>query len=96
MYDASISAVGAASMRMDVSAHNMANLNTEDALAQRVSLSARQNKGGVNADVYTTNRKPDLLTETVEQINVDNYLQGNLEAIKTQDQMTGSIIDLLA
>ena len=96
MYDASISAVGAASMRMGVSAHNMANLSTEDALAQRVSLTARQNQGGVNADVYTTNRKPDLLTETVEQMNVDHYLQGNLEAIKTQDQMTGSIIDLLA
>ncbi|NCC52551.1 MAG: flagellar basal body rod protein [Spartobacteria bacterium] len=96
MYDASISAINAASLRMDVSAHNMANLNTEDALAQRVSLSEQYRQGGVRADVYTSTARPDLLTETVEQLAVDHYLQGNIEAVRAQDEMTGSIIDLLA
>lgn len=96
MMDASISAVNAAEMRMAVSAHNTANLNTEDARAQRVSLQEAPDRGGVEATVETVEAPPDILTETIEQINVDNYLQGNLAAVRTQDQMTGSVIDLLA
>ena len=96
MYEASVSGIRAASVRMDVSAHNTANLNTKDAMAYRVRQSERRNYGGTSTTVYRTDKRPDLLDETVEQMSVKHYMKANVSALKTQDEMHGTVIDLLA
>ena len=96
MIEASISGVRAAEERMSASAHNVANLNTEEARALRVRLSERANRGGVDARTERTEERPDLAEETVEQMSARNYLKANANAIRTQDEMLGTLLDILA
>ena len=96
MMEASISGIQAAGLRMEVSAHNTANLNTEGARAQRVRQSERPDRGGTTAEVEQTDHPPELLEETVEQMTTAHYLKANAKALRTQDEMLGTMIDLIA
>ena len=96
MMEASISGIQAAGLRMEVSAHNTANLNTEGARAQRVRQSERPDQGGTTAEVEQTDSPPELLEETVEQLTTAHYLKANTKALRTQDEMLGTMIDLIA
>jgi type III secretion system FlhB-like substrate exporter len=96
MMEASISAIRAADTGMAVSAHNVANMMTKEARAQRVAIQEQPNLGGVRAQVQTTDQRPDLMHETAVQIATDSYFQGNMTALKTQNDMMGQVIDLMA
>ena len=96
MMEASLSGIQAAGLRMEVSAHNTANLNTENARAQRVRQSERPDQGGTTADVEQTDSPPELLEETVGQMTTAHYLKANAKALRTQDEMLGTMIDLIA
>jgi flagellar hook protein FlgE len=96
MLDASTSGIIAAGLRMDVSAHNTANLNTDGARAQRVRQSELPDQGGTRAEVVQTDSPPELVEETVEQMTTAHYLKANAKALRTQDEMLGTMIDLIA
>ena len=93
---AAISAVHVGYVRMAVASHNIANINTAQARAQRVRMAEQPHLGGVSARVETGSRPPDLIDATIEQISAKNYVKANLQTLKMQDEMIGNVIDLIA
>ena len=99
---AALSGSQASLLRQDVSAHDIANINTPGfqqvtphqveilPAGTRVSHFARTPNDSV------TLSNTDLATEMVEQKVNSTTLSANLATIKAQDKMTGEIIDLLA
>lgn len=79
---------------MQVSAHNTANLSTEDARAQRVTQQELPHSSGVQASVVITESRPDIITESVEQIYTPQSLRANVNAVKTENEMQQEALDL--
>ncbi len=96
MFEASISGLHAAGLRMAASAHNIANMNTPDAQAHRVVQRDRPNLGGVDAWETRTDRPPDLVEDIVDQRIARHAMSANAAVLRSQDQAYGTIIDLLA
>lgn len=94
MYETSVSGIRAAEERLNVSAHNTANLNTKDARALRITQESRPRAAGVEADVVITDQRPDITTESIEQLYTIQSLRANAAAFKTQDEIDTSTIDL--
>jgi len=95
------SALRVTQVRQDVTANNIANVNTDGFAAKNVVL-ADQNPGvAVAAIRKTPNNNPqgfsntDLATEMTGMIvNRDTY-GANARVIKVQDRMLGEVIDLI-
>ena len=81
---------------MDWSAHNTANINTEDARATRVTARELQNRAGVETMSVRTEAHPEMVIETVEQMESHHQLKANVAVERTQHEMTGEVIDLFA
>ena len=96
MMEASVSGLRAGMLRMSVSAHNVANLNTEGGRALSVRQTEQPDLSGVRAEAYQTESEPDLLEETAGQMTTSHYLKAQASAIRTQDEMLGSIINIMA
>lgn len=75
------------------SAANVANVNTPNYNAVTTTL---QNpaQGSVQAVSSTSNSPTDLAKEFTDQIVIQNGFDANARAIKAQDEMIGSLIDL--
>lgn len=100
---ASISSIGssglqAAQLRLDASANNVANMNTQGYRREVVAQEAAADSAGVRA---TVQREQDakavaLEQEAVEQMSATYAFKANLQTIKTQDEMMGSLLDVKA
>ncbi|CAN7555311.1 flagellar basal body rod protein [Acidovorax sp. Leaf76] len=100
---ASISSIGssglqAAQLRLDASANNVANMNTPGYRREVVAQQEAKDSAGVQA---TVQREQDakgvaLEQEAVEQMSATYAFKANLQTIKTQDQMMGSLLDTRA
>lgn len=96
---ASISTSGlqAAQVRLQASAHNVANLQTEDFHRQEVAQQARPDGGGVDA---TVKRSPAagaaLEADVVEQIGAKHAFFANAAVFRTADRMLGTLLDAQA
>ena len=100
---ASISSIGnsglqAAQLRLDASAHNVANMNTPHFRRTVVAQEAAADSAGVRA---TAQRQQEveavaLEKEAVEQMSATYAFKANLQTIKTQDKMMGSLLDVKA
>ncbi len=109
----SLSALAAARKKMDVTANNVANANTDEFKKSRVTLS-EESSGGVSAsvDVVDTSGIPkeaiqngrlvqtessnvDLAEEITELIPTKAFHEANLKTLKTQQDMLGTVIDLM-
>lgn len=100
---ASISSIGssglqAAQLRLDASANNVANMNTPNYRRQVVQQEATADSAGVRA---TVQREPQaegvaLEQEAVEQISATYAFKANLQTIKAQDEMMGSLLNVKA
>ena len=81
-----------AQLRLDASAHNVANMNTPGFKRQSVAQQA-QPGGGVSAAVQTA---PDAGTgleqDAVEQLSATYAFKANLQTLKTADQMLGTLL----
>ena len=102
----------AAERRQAASAHNTANLNTDGVSRQRVSSQARPTGSGVDTTVDTVELSDagreiaqtvegpqnniDAASETVSQITARNQFTSNARALRTQDDMLGTALDILA
>ena len=110
----SLSALQAFTKKVEVSANNTANVNTDGFKKDTVTLS-EGSKGGVTATVQKVATPGPLAQvqttkgeEMVEQSNVElteeipaNVLnqrafEANVKAIQTQDQMTKSVLNIIA
>ncbi len=98
---ASVSAIRAQSVRMDISANDVANYDTPD-YAQSRAIFAEQKPGTRIADIQKiASPAPgysatDYAEEAVEQIDTSASFQANLRTISVQDSMTGDLLDILA
>ena len=100
---ASISSIGssglqAAQLRLDASANNVANMNTPGYRREVVAQEEAAESAGVRA---TVQREQDgkgvaLEQEAVEQMSATYAFKANLQTIKTQDEMMGSLLDVKA
>ncbi|MDY0117881.1 MAG: hypothetical protein RBR59_09905, partial [Sulfurimonadaceae bacterium] len=86
-----ISSMYAHQQMMNVSANNVANVNTERFVPTDVKMSSEQN-GGVSAnlrmatDSGSQRSQTDLAKEIPDQMVVSNVTSANVAAIKTQDE----------
>lgn len=89
------SGLRAASLGMQVAAHNIANLATPDATRQSVALSAEA--GGVSARVVEAPADPGTPVEDVAAMLTYKAMAGaNLFVLKVADQTLGGLLDVSA
>lgn len=100
---ASLSSIGssglqAAQLRLDASANNVANANTSGYRRLSVAQQAVADSAGVRASVErdANERGVALEQEAVEQMSATYAFKANLQTLKTQDQMLGSLLDVKA
>lgn len=99
----SISSIGssglqAAQLRLDASAHNVANMNTPNYRRQVVAQEEAEGSAGVRASVLRQQEAEAvaLEKEAVEQMSATYAFKANLQTIKAQDEMMGSLLDVKA
>lgn len=93
--EASISGIRAALVRLDVSANDVANANTDGHTNHRVVNRSRAG-GGVDASVEQTDQPVSLEEETAERIIAAHELRADAAVLRTQSAMDETILDLLA
>lgn len=94
-----LSGMQAASTRLDVSAHNVANVQTPNFHRQVVhqqSVQSQETAGVVTTVGKAAEVGADLAADMVEQMSASYSYKANLHTIQTQEQMTGSLLDLKA
>lgn len=100
---ASISSIGssglqAAQLRLDASANNVANMNTQGYRREVVAQEEVAESAGVRATVQREQGANGvaLEQEAVEQMSSTYAFRANLQTIKTQNEMMGSLLDVTA
>lgn len=89
------SGMQAASTRLNVSAHNVANADTPN--FQRQVVHQSQETAGVVASVGKSEEiGVDLAAELVEQQAASYAYKANLRTIRTQEELMGSLLDVKA
>lgn len=95
-FDAAVSGIRASSLRLAVSANNVANLNTEGFKASRSVMQENEVGGGVRVNIEKTDHGADLGEEMVEQMVALRYGQANGKVFKIQSEMLGDLVNILA
>ncbi|SFE06562.1 flagellar basal body protein [Paracidovorax konjaci] len=91
------SGLRAAQLQLDTSAHNVANLNTEGFRRQTVEQEAVPDQGGVEARAGRAAAAGASLEEdAVSQMSATYAFSANLQMVKTEDRMLGSLLDTKA
>ena len=100
---ASISSIGssglqAAQLRLDASAHNVANMNTPGFRRTVVAQEEAADSAGVRATVQRAadEKSVALEQEAVEQIAATYAFKANLKTLQAENQMMGSLLDVQA
>jgi flagellar basal body rod protein FlgB len=98
-----LSGMRAAQLRLDTSAHNVANAQTPDFQRQVVTQTARPGLGGVDAQVHQevagTSASGDFghLAEDMVAQRMSVYsFAANLRTVETEDRMLGTLLDTRA
>ena len=91
-----LSGLAAASLQLQSSAHNIANTQTPDLRRRRVQQTAEPS-AGVRASVETAAVPGDALAEDiVNQMAASVVYRANLQVLRTDRSLTGSLLDVLA
>jgi len=97
---ANISSIQAHQTMMNGNAHNVANVNTDGFVPTDTrmfeaenAVSAKSRKADDNGSAKS---QTDLSKEITDQIIVEDATAVNVSAIKTQDEMFGSLLDIKA
>ncbi|HEY9202839.1 MAG TPA: hypothetical protein VIM82_00790 [Sulfurimonas sp.] len=95
-----ISSVQAHQTMMNSSANNVANVNSEKYVPTDVRMQSSENSVTPNVrradDNGSANSQSDLSKELTDQIVVEDVTAANVAAIRTQDEMLGSLLDTKA
>jgi len=95
-----ISSIQAHQTMMNTNANNVANVNTDGFIPSDTRMS--DEGGSVTANTRTaddtgsTKSQTDLAKELPDQIIVEDAVEANVVAIKTQDDVLGSLLDIKA
>ena len=87
------SGMQAAQQRLHASAHNVANQQTPGFRRQQVEQQANPQGGVTTQTVRSTDTGVALETEAVEQISASYAYLANLQVLRTQDRMQGTLLD---
>ena len=88
------SGLRAAQLRLDTSAHNVANLNTAGFHRQSVVQQAVANQGGVRASVQQAPSEGAALEhDMVDQIAASYAFKANAVVLRTADKTLGTLLD---
>lgn len=82
-----------AQQRLDASAHNVANQQTPGFRRQQVQQQSLPDNGGVQAQTARAAPGMQLEQEAVEQISASYAYLANLQVLRTNDRMAGSLLD---
>ncbi|WP_188109191.1 hypothetical protein [Sulfurimonas crateris] len=95
-----ISSLQAHQTMMNSSANNVANVNSERYVPTDVRMQSSENTVTPNVrkadDNGSANSQTDLSKELTDQIIVEDVTAANVAAIRTQDEMLGSLLDTKA
>jgi flagellar hook protein FlgE len=89
------SGIEAYSTKMEVTANNIANVNSENFKASQVTMRENPN-GGVDARVSQTADKVDISREAVEMLSTTAGFKANLKVLKTNSEMSQSLLDIIS
>lgn len=98
---ASVSGIQASTLRADVGAHDVANINTpgfsqtrpvQSALTNGTQVAALQKIAPASPEYSAT----ELAEEAVEQMENLATLKANSQTLRTQDEMLGHVVDWFA
>jgi flagellar hook protein FlgE len=84
---------------MNNSAANVANVNTDGYVPRDTTISETQN-GGTKANTTLSTStgseksQTDLTKEITDQITIEKTAASNVQAIRTQNEMLGSLLDI--
>lgn len=87
---------------MNNDAHNVANVNTDRYVPNNTVIEEADNQGSTKAvtskadDIGAEKSQTNLTKEITDQITIEKVTAANVQAIKTQDTMLGSLLDLKA
>ncbi len=99
MISSNVSSIQASQVFMNNNANNIANVNTDGFIPSDTRLSDTAN-GSVSANtrLATDNGSPksqtDLTKEMTDQITISRSVEANVNAIKSQDEMFGALLDI--
>ncbi|MDO8453124.1 MAG: hypothetical protein Q7S59_00975 [Sulfurimonas sp.] len=94
-----ISSIQSHQTMMNVNANNVANVNSDGFVPSSVKMSSNGNSVSANsrmADNSSLKSQTDLTKEIPDQIVVQKATAVNVSAIKTQNEMFGSLLDIRA
>ena len=80
---------------LNSNANNIANVNTKDHNATRTVLE-NNTQSSVEAVNSKTNKETNLSKELTNQIPIEKGFDAQVKAIKTQEEMMGGILNILA
>lgn len=88
------SGLQAAQQKLNSSAHNVANMNTQGFRSVEVSQEAVEPQGGVRTRTGRAAQEGVALEkEAVDQMEATYSFSANLQVMKTQERMLGSLLD---
>ena len=94
-----VSSIQAHQTLMDNNANNIANVNTDGFVPNNGRVKGGES-GSVRAELSAAadngsmQRQTDLSKELTDQITIERGVEANVAAIRTQDQMYGSLLDI--
>lgn len=95
-----VSSIGAHQKMLDVNANNVSNVNTDGFVPSDTRMSEGKNSVTPNIrkadDSGSKTSQTDLAKELPDQIVAQDAAAVNVTAIKTQDEMFGSLLDIKA
>lgn len=94
MFGPNLSSIRAHIGWMERNAVNVANVSTQDYNAVQTTLEG--GGGGVRAVTSRTGQESDLTTQMTDQLVIAAGVGANVAAVKTQDGMLGTLLDLKA
>lgn len=99
MISSNISSLMSNQTYMNNNAHNIANVNTDGFVPRNTTISETAN-GATKANSTTAasngseKSQTNLTKELTDQVTIEKVAQSNLQAIRTQDEMLGSLLDI--
>ncbi len=99
MISSSVSSIQANRSYMNANAVNVANVSSDGFAPTRTTMQ-ESSKGGVRATFSqesidsASKNQTDLSKELTDQISIEKSVGANVSAIKTQDDMFGSLLDI--
>ena len=95
-----ISSIQAHQTMMNNNANNIANVNTDGFIPNDTKMSDNGNSVSAHTrqanDDGSLHSQTDLAKEIPKQINIESATSANVTAIRTQDEMLGSLLDIKA